>query len=334
MIVSRAPGRICLFGEHQDYLGLPVIAAAITRYITVTGAPNAFRHLEISLPDVGASRRLELGRRAEYVGERDYIGSGFNLAGQSLTQGYDIIVTGDIPQKAGCSSSSALTVAWVRWLLLASGDLRASVPLEVARLAHQAEVVEFKEPGGMMDHFAAAFGGIVYVDTKPPYSCEYIDAKLDGLILCYSGEPKATLKVLQRTREKYVDAREKQGRGEDLVAEDMLLLRAQESNAALTRRGYDAVVVGDMIEVGRLLTEHHQNLRTLGVSTERIDHLLAVAMEAGALGGKVNGSGGGGCLFVLAPGKEDEVIDAMNRAGSEAWRVEVAPRSDVAWASS
>ena len=39
-MISKAPARICLFGDHQDYLGLPVIACAIDKYIIVEGKPN------------------------------------------------------------------------------------------------------------------------------------------------------------------------------------------------------------------------------------------------------------------------------------------------------
>ena len=51
-MISKAPARICLFGDHQDYLGLPVIACAIDKYITVEGKPNHSNFLNFNLKDL------------------------------------------------------------------------------------------------------------------------------------------------------------------------------------------------------------------------------------------------------------------------------------------
>ncbi|GAI12811.1 unnamed protein product, partial [marine sediment metagenome] len=72
----------------------------------------------------------------------------------------------------------------------------------------------------------------------------------------------------------------------------------------------------DEAELGRLLLEHHRHLRDgIGVSTPKLDSLIDASMEAGALGGKVNGSGGGGCMFAYAPGRQQEVKEAIDAAG-------------------
>jgi galactokinase len=65
-----------------------------------------------------------------------------------------------------------------------------------------------------------------------------------------------------------------------------------------------------------LLLAHHRHLRDgIGVSTPKIDRMVDAAMEAGALGGKVNGSGGGGTMFAYAPGRQEEVKEALEAAG-------------------
>lgn len=55
-IAVRAPGRVCLFGDHQDYLGLPIIACAINRYMAFRAIPNGKEYFEMVLPDVGQTR--------------------------------------------------------------------------------------------------------------------------------------------------------------------------------------------------------------------------------------------------------------------------------------
>jgi galactokinase len=346
MTEVKAPGRICLFGEHQDYLGLPVIAAAITRFIFVRGTPISAREFVISLPDLGAERRIGLDAEAPYVTSRDYLASCFNVLrrqGCRWPSGFEVTVWGDIPQRAGVSSSSALVVAWMEFLLRAAEDSRWQDPGELARLGHIAEVVEFREPGGMMDHFAAAYRGLIYVDTRPPFACRRIAAEIPGIVLCYSGEPKATLEVLSRTRGGFTRAlalvrevdpsidpaatpiESMRAAASGLPPEERELLEAQWINAGLTAEGLAALEChAPPSHLGALLTAHHEQLRKLGVSTDRIDLILAAAREAGAVGGKVNGTGGGGCLFVLAPGREEAVVSAMEAAGGTAWPVQMA----------
>ena len=70
---------------------------------------------------------------------------------------------------------------------------------------------------------------------------------------------------------------------------------------------------------GNLLLDHHSVLRdNLEVSTPKIELMLNSAMEAGAFGGKISGSGGGGCMFAYCPNNPEEVRDAINNVGGRA----------------
>jgi galactokinase len=68
---------------------------------------------------------------------------------------------------------------------------------------------------------------------------------------------------------------------------------------------------------GGLILKHHENLRDgLGISTPVIERILESAMNNGALGGKINGSGGGGCLFVYAPLENcEKIINEVEKMG-------------------
>ena len=80
----------------------------------------------------------------------------------------------------------------------------------------------------------------------------------------------------------------------------------------------------DNRRMGEALSHHHAVLRdVLGLSTPRIEAMLDGARKAGAWGGKINGSGGGGCMFAYADdSKVEDVIDAMLAAGAKgAWAV-------------
>ena len=74
--------------------------------------------------------------------------------------------------------------------------------------------------------------------------------------------------------------------------------------------------------IGLLINEQHAILRDkLKVSTEKIESMLTAALNAGALGGKINGSGGGGCMFAYAPENQDLVALAIESVGGKAYIV-------------
>ena len=80
----------------------------------------------------------------------------------------------------------------------------------------------------------------------------------------------------------------------------------------------------DHKRIGALLTEHQGILRDiLKISTPKIDRMMDEALNAGALGGKINGSGGGGCMFAYAPENAERVAEAVGRAGGKAYIVMV-----------
>lgn len=342
-----APGRICLFGEHQDFLGLAVVAAAIDRRIRIEGTERGDRLLRMDMPDIGKSEEIALSQPLEYTRKRDYLRSCVNVlhrAGWDLPRGFDCVMRSTIPINAGVSSSSAMIVCWLTFLLNAGGWGDRYSREELARLAHQAEVVEFGEPGGMMDHFAASLGKLIFVDTRPPFKAEYLSVQLDGFVLGDSLEKKHTLGVLGRSRSDVTDgvrqltewypgfdlqttpAEEVSSLVDRLPQHIARKVRANLINRDLRIEAVEMLRSGQVnpVRLGEMLTLHHEQLRDgIGVSTPKIDRMIAASTSAGALGGKINGSGGGGCMFAYAPGREDAVVEAIEREGGEAYKVTV-----------
>jgi len=202
---SEAPGRICLFGDHQDYLLNPVIACSIDRKIKITCVENARGKFHIIKPDItGNNEEVEViefrdkipAPKREQVGLADDLNF-LVLALDVLSRyncfpnkGYDVNITGTIPINAGLSSSSALTVAWIHFLVTAFGgtfDIKAKggddgddvefitiqpfsrMPLDkslLARLAWETEVLELQTSGGKMDHYSISLGQCIYLNTN------------------------------------------------------------------------------------------------------------------------------------------------------------------------
>jgi galactokinase len=349
--VATAPGRICLFGEHQDYLGLPVIAAAIgvRLHIDITIESPLLNRYKIVMPDIGRDELINTAMPLVYQHPKDYLRSAVKVVrenGFRLPNALTAIVRSEIPIAAGTSSSTALTMAWITALLHSAEPDKASPdPLQVARYSHACEVLEFKESGGMMDQLSIGYGGVCYIDFAPERPAQPLKAKPEGFVLGDSKQPKDTQAILSRVRGAAEGAIKKIKKalppfdlkttpyGEvehipcpDLTHEERKVLLGNIRNRDLLRQALDLLSREDFDpkRLGALLTSHHAVLRDAqGISTPKIEGMMDAALEAGALGGKINGSGGGGCMFVLAPGREGEVARAIEKAGGKAYPVSI-----------
>ncbi len=337
-----APGRVCLFGEHQDYLGLPVVPCAISLRMRIDGMRRPDPLARIELPDIGGREEFRLDGTLRYTNARDYFRSAVNVLrrnGFRFSTGVDCRVHGEIPINAGTSSSSALVIAWIAFLGRMSDQARELSPEEIARFAHEAEVTEFGEPGGMMDHLAAAHGGVLAIDFVPEVRVERLEASLGAFVLGNSGEPKETTEILARVKGGVLAiaeqlratdpgfslqtvGRHEAGRWKDeLSADQFALLEGTIRNRDMTRDAREIFSRQplDHRRIGRLLCEHQKVLRdALKISTPKIDRMIDAAVGAGAFGAKINGSGGGGCMFAYAPDQPERVAEAIRGAGGDA----------------
>jgi galactokinase len=344
---SVAPGRLCLFGEHQDYLNLPVIALAIPLKCTIEVTPNTDnRILQIKVPALKQTFQYDLNNMPPRQ-SLDSQNPDFALAAiqEALNDGWEFqcgaqcVSTTDIPMQAGCSSSTAFCVAWVQVLArLASQQL---TPIELAQRAHQAEVLHFGHPGGTMDHVSIALGGSclrigpgMWEVTK----LEALSPKVHGVwILADSGELKDTMGHLKRCKGDRLALLDELGGSWKATNTDMLLDndKRQLLDATLTNRDTEAEAAsmwanplladGFGETLGSLMHRHHAALRdVLRLSTPRLELMRQAAMDAGAWGYKLVGSGGGGCAVAWTPLEKAEIVaNAMKSVGAKStWIIE------------
>jgi len=343
-----APGRICLFGEHQDYLHLPVIPCAISLRVQLSGHFKKARNVQLDLPDIQSKASFNLNGELDYLEERDYFRSGYNVVhrlGYQWDKGLDVSVHGEIPINSGTSSSSALLVAWIYFLARMSNQETALDAETVARLAFEAEVLEFDEPGGMMDHFSTAVGQTIYLDFEPETTVRKLNPALGTFVLGDSMEPKDTKGILSRVKDGVIriveTLKEKDPHfslrqitpesvkiyATQLSVDDFLLLEGTVINHSITEQALKTLEAAtlDHRRVGELLNAHQTVLRdVLKISTPKIDRMIQAALDAGAYGGKINGSGGGGCMFAYAPDDPEAVAEAIEEAGGKAYIISVA----------
>ena len=173
----KTPGRICLFGEHQDYLGLPVIAMAISKFSSLSGVARNDANVVIRKPDINNIEEFSLND-IKYDSKQDIFKSGFNICkrfGFKFSRGFDVTVKSDIPIKAGTSSSSSLLVSWIHFLTRNADNAKNISKQVIGQLAYEAEVIELDSPGGMMDQFSTSIGGLIYLESHPKLQIDKID---------------------------------------------------------------------------------------------------------------------------------------------------------------
>lgn len=322
MIQLFAPGRICLFGDHQDYLGLPVIACAIDKGIFLSAKKNKDLVFRISLPDIEKEKIITLDTDFSSDGVIDYylktlevlssLGCEFNL-------GYDIEIKGNLPINAGLSSSSAIVVVWTTFLLNTFGSHLTITPEFIAKLCYRIEVLEYNSPGGLMDQYSISIGNLLFLNTvdgaykllpKPNFS----------LIVGESGVPKETNSVLKNLRSyaqqaieivqsKFPEFRIENSQLPDyqkyhhLLSDELQpIFYAAIKNYAITKAAYSELSKGavDIAKLGKLMNEHHKELKDhLKITVPIIDNMIDCAIQNGALGAKIVGSGGGGCIVAI-----------------------------------
>lgn len=337
------PGRVCLFGEHQDYLQLPVVACAISLRISVEGHRRNDMMIKVQLPDIADEESFSLDEPIVYNKERDYLKSSVKVLmrhGFTFSSGFDCTVHGQIPINAGTSSSSALIVTWINFLARMSDQSQILSDEKLAWLAYEAEVLEFSEPGGMMDQYSTSIGGIIAIDFFPELKVTRLNTELKTFVLGNSQQPKDTKYILSHVKDQIlaVDKILKKidnnfslhsVKYDNIASYSKYLTKSQYQILEGTIKNRDITVIArrellkknpDHKMIGELLTEHHIVLRdVLDISTPKIERMIKAALDAGAYGAKINGSGGGGCMFAYAPENSEKVKEAIELAGGQAF---------------
>ena len=341
-IISIAPGRTCLFGDHQDYLGLPIIACAVNKFIKLEAEENDNESFKISMPDIDEVRTINISDNTNEFERGDHFLAALKVLRKHNclpNRGYDIIISGDLPINSGMSSSSAVVIAWVNFLLEAFGANTKITSELVSQIAYEAEVIEQDPPGGKMDQYSIGLGQILYLETGEDLNYELINKPIEGLIIGESGIPKETIGVLQELKENAWLAIDKikinqpgfdinRAKVEDLKKLLNLLpenlksyLYAAITNHDITQKAlleFNKKTL-NLSKIGELMNAHHKILKeVLKITVPRIDDMIDAALQSGAYGAKIVGSGRGGSIVALAPSdKKANVIEAIKKAGAK-----------------
>jgi mevalonate kinase len=285
----HAAGKVILLGEHAVVYGHAALAGALADGVTVAAKPGR-GVMRIPAWDV----RLDPAVDDQHPLAQAYAAIRGRL---SIVQpAVDLDVTFGLPTGAGLGSSAAWAVAVAR--ALADAHQLTEAPLCDAAMA--SETVIHGKPSGL-DHTVSLAGGFGLFRRGDGFASVRAPAPV-RLVIGHTGRARDTKGRVARVAE--------------LVAERGAEVRARFcAIEALVERGAQAVRVSDAAALGRAMNENQEHLQELEVSCAEIERMCALALGAGALGAKLTGGGGGGCVIALAPGREHQVARVWRDAG-------------------
>ncbi len=318
MVTSSAPGKVYLFGEHAVVYGEPAVPCAIERRarVTVEERPEGVRvHAgDLTLDGFTVEYDGDAAGRPDVDVPDSLIEAGVGYVNEAIAQardavgdetaGFDVTVDSQIPLGAGIGSSAAVVVAAID-----AATRELGVELSREELAERAYQVEYTVQDGQAsraDTFCSTVGGAVRVEGD---DCRTLPAPDLPFVIGYdggAGDTGALVAGVRNLKETY-----------DFAADTVAAI------GDIVRSGERALADGDVAELGRLMDFNHGLLEALGVSSRSLDAMVWAARDAGALGAKLTGAGGGGCIVALDETAETATALEYTPGCQEAFRAEL-----------
>lgn len=335
---ARAPLRLGLAGGGTDlspfcdqFTGA-VLSATIARYAYAHLTERNDSCVRFIANDLGLEDLLEAGSHLPTDNGLSLHRAVYNCMVSRYLGGavpaITISSTVDAPPGSGLGSSSALVVALIE-VFATAFDLPLT-PYDVARLAYEIERIDLGLAGGRQDQYAAAFGGINFIeflgeDRVIVNPLRIRDAYLNefeaALVICFSGQSRGSEAIIREQLSGISRSDRKTLDGLHQLKADAIAMK-------------QALLSGDIGSMAAILRESWAAKRATAknISTDVIEDLFVAAFQNGALAGKVSGAGGGGFLmFIVDPETRGKVITALNARGGNASPVQFTFKGVEAW---
>lgn len=335
----KAPSNVKFSGEHSVVYGGPSLSAAIELYATAKVEDVASNTIDIILKDLGLSISLDAGTlRALYddYSKRDtktsedlikYIyknqAIGINLLpyatiASRLLYGYGIkvlgkrvVITSEVPMQKGQASSAICSTSFATALIASSGKkIDDQIAIDIARDGER--VIHKVETAGRMDVGPAYFGGYVTFSSSEGVRREEIATKVSVVVFDVGPKP-STAEMVKKVRDLY---------NKDITGTTKILREMDDC----VLRCIESLKRNDLKELGKQMSRNHALLKNLGVSSERMDNAVSIALSNGAYGAKLCGGGGGGIGMALAGSSSEatKIAKELKNSGIEAYEARIA----------
>ena len=338
---SKAPLRISFAGGGTDVSPYPeekggaVLNCTIDRfaYTTLQAIPRGGGGVEVESLDYNVTVNYEKPSDfLEPTGELDLVQAALRVLrrpqnGERASDSLKLFLHSDAPPGTGLGSSSTMVVALVGAFQQYLREPWTSY--DIAELAYEIERREFGMKGGRQDMYAAAFGGFNFMEFTRDRTVvnplkirpEVLNELAYRLLLCYTGTSHYSNDIIERQQRSYSEKR-----ADTVEALDATKQLAIDMKNELLR--------GNLDEMGRLLDSGWQFKKrfTEGITNDRIDTFYARARDAGALGGKLVGAGGGGYLLLFCDfARRAKVAKAVQLAGGRVEGFSLEPEGLQTW---
>lgn len=309
-VVASAPAKVILFGEHFVVYGEPALVLAISRRAYATVDRRDDKRIHLQSMDLGFAGyfenedfRIEKGDAKEALLRFEAI----KLAVEKVMEkcgehaGLNIEIKSSVPLGAGLGSSAAVIAA----VTAATGSLlRANMSKEdIFRVTCETEKVVHGTTSGV-DPAISTFGGSLLFQMDTGFKPLEIEGDIP-LVVGDTGVKRSTRVQVEKVRnmvESFPNLFEPMRK----IAREIVL------------RAVDAFQEDDLVTVGKLMNINHALLYGIGVSDESLEWLINASRKSGALGAKLTGAGGGGCMIALARNEKlEQVLESIVNAGGK-----------------
>lgn len=339
-IRAKAPLRLGLAGggtdvsPYSDQFGGMVLNATISLYAHCTVEERNDFKVVINALDMGTQWEWDADTRLPVDHPLGLICQVYNRIVRDHCNrqpfGVTISTYADVPPGSGLGSSSTLVVAIICALIelkrIALGEY------DIAQLAYKIERIDLGLAGGKQDQYAATFGGFNLMEfyegdrviINPLRLRRGIVSELEAsMILYYTGRSRKSAAIIEE-------------QVKNVAAGSVKSIDAMHALKQQSRGMKEALLLGDFVKFAGELRQGWDAKRATAeqISSDAIDTVMSKAMEAGALGGKVSGAGGGGFVMIVSPperrcailrelsGLGGQIFNSVfTEHGASAWRV-------------
>ena len=320
IIRSRAPVRISFAGGGTDLSpftelhGGAVINTTINKYVYGTLIPKKDKSIKIISTDYKQTFTFSDINDINYDGDLDLIKAVIKLMKPEF--GFELFLRSDIPPNTGLGSSASAAVAMIGLF----NHLREKNKLnnyEIAELAFKIEEEELKNKGGRQDQYAAVFGGFNHMEFLGKNHVRVLPVHI----------PKSSLLELEKHLVLvFAGKRPRSGVIQEMLTKEQEAHKETEKINALlaikqsVQEMYQALIAGKLDDFGKFLAKGWEEKKKLtpAATTQIIDELHHIGISAGALGAKITGAGGGGCMMFYCKSNTEQIVaKKLEEAGAK-----------------
>lgn len=341
-VTVSAPGKLMLLGEHAVVYGHPCLVTAVDRrlYLSISAISNQQKVIinaagvevkgyEKSFDELGIGD-IPKGAQFIEIAIKNFFESNPKIMKQVEDPllrihndkiGLSIKTRSEFASMFGFGSSSAVTVCTIK--ALSEVFDRNLSQKELFDLSYKT-VLDIQGNGSGFDVASAIYGGTIYFENRGERivsvisdSIENPDSGISGngdeekfpLLVGYSGVKADTVTLVKQ----------------------VALLGAQQPDVVngifqdiekIVHHGREALEKKDFVLFGKLMDQNQDCLVKLGISTEKLNSMITAARDAGALGAKLSGAGGGDCMIAITPNSSQQSVkEAIENAGGEIMNV-------------